>query len=87
VTYTRLQKGMQVVVSEELDAPNRVRSEPKKGENITAQIYPGTTVKVIDGPVCADGIVWWKVELSSIPDGSGWTAEGDDPTFFLVPAP
>lgn len=83
--YTRLQAGMKAVVSKALDLPNRVRSEPKKGDNIIAQIYPGTTVIILEGPVCADGVVWWKVAHSSIPDGGGWMAEGDGETFFLDP--
>lgn len=85
VKYTRLQVGGKAVVSKALDLPNRIRSEPKKGDNIIAQIYPGTTVTILEGPVCADGVVWWKVAHSSIPDGAGWTAEGDGETFFLDP--
>jgi hypothetical protein len=42
-------------------------------------------MKVIEGPVCADGLIFWKVENNSIPDGTGWTAEGDGAEYWLEP--
>jgi hypothetical protein len=52
---------------------------------VIAQIYPATIVKVVEGPVCADGMVFWRVENSEIPGGSGWTAEGDLANYYLEP--
>ncbi len=69
----------------ESDPPMRVRSEPAKGENVIAQIYPGTVVKVAGGPVCADGMVFWQVEHASLPGGTGWTAEGNGQEYWLEP--
>ncbi len=37
------------------------------------------------GPVCADGLVFWKVENPDIPGGVGWTAEGDGVEYYLEP--
>ena len=62
-----------------------VRSGPSKADETIAQIYPGTIVKVIEGPVCADGLVFWKVESKGIPGGVGWTAEGDGKEYYLIP--
>jgi hypothetical protein len=60
------------------DRPSRVRSEPLKDPgNVIGQIFSGIVVMVVDGPVCADGMMFWKVEHDSIPGGSGWVAEGD----------
>ena len=39
---------------------------------------------ILEGPVCADGFVFWRVENDSIPGGSGWTAEGDGTEYWLV---
>jgi len=64
---------------------NRVRSLPQKGDNIIGMINPGTVVKVLEGPVCADGLVFWRVAVDSIPGGSGWTAEGDGQNYWLEP--
>jgi hypothetical protein len=67
------------------DPPNRVRAGSTKTDEIIAQIYPGTIVKIFEGPVCTDGFVFWKVENASIPGGSGWTAEGDGTEYWLEP--
>jgi hypothetical protein len=74
-----------MVAGAENDPPNRVRSEPSISDNVIAQIYPGTIVKVIEGPVCADSLVFWKVENANIPGNNGWTAEGDGNEYWLEP--
>jgi hypothetical protein len=66
--------------------PNRVRSAPQKGDNLVGKLNPGDVVKVLEGPVCADGLVFWRVESDNIPGGSGWTAEGDGTEYWLEPA-
>jgi hypothetical protein len=81
--WTRLNIGMYAIVSQ--GAPNRVRSEPSKSADIIGQLYPGTAAFVIEGPVCADGLVYWKVEHSTITGGAGWTAEGDGKEYWLEP--
>ena len=65
--------------------PNRVRSAPQKGDNLIGKLNLGDVVKVLEGPVCADGLVFWRVESDSIPGGSGWTAEGDGQEYWLEP--
>jgi Tol biopolymer transport system component len=63
--------------------PNWVRSEPRLGDNALGKLYPGTVVLVLEGPVCADGLVFWKVQSDQIPGGAGWTAEGDGTVYWL----
>lgn len=41
--------------------------------------------KLLEGPACANGFVFWRVEHASIPGGSGWTAEGDLAEYYLEP--
>ena len=81
--YPRLLPGVWAQVAP--GDPNRVRSEPSKTAEIIGQLYPGTTAFVIEGPVCADGLVYWKVEHSTITGGAGWTAEGDGKEYWLEP--
>ncbi|MGB7538651.1 MAG: hypothetical protein WBM17_08945 [Anaerolineales bacterium] len=84
--WTRLAAGRQARVAGMVaDPPNRVRSEPKLGDNLLAQIQPGSVVTVREGPVCADGLVFWKVEAAGIPGGSGWMAEGDGAEYWMEP--
>jgi dipeptidyl aminopeptidase/acylaminoacyl peptidase len=84
--WSRLRPGIQaVVVGGPNDPPNRVRSAPSTSAEVIAQIYPGHGVRVLEGPVCADGLVYWKVESDAIPGGMGWTAEGDGKEYWLEP--
>jgi hypothetical protein len=84
--WTRLVAGGQArVMGAKNDPPNRVRSEPAQGENIIGEISPGRIVRVTEGPVCVDGLVYWKVYNAVIPGGSGWTAEGDGTEYWLEP--
>lgn len=83
VDWTRLALGMLATVSQ--GEPNRVRSGPGKTAELIGQLYPGTVSKVMEGPICADGLVFWRVENSTIPGGSGWTAEGDGQDYWLEP--
>jgi len=81
--FTRLQIGDNTRVTPGL--PNRARSAPGIYSDVLTELLPGTVVKVVDGPVCADGYVFWKVESELIPGGSGWTAEGDGSGYWLEP--
>lgn len=79
--WTRLTAGGQAkVMGAPSDLPNRVRSEPVVGNNIIGEIYPGTILRVLEGPVCANGLVFWKVESETV---TGWTAEGDGTEYYL----
>lgn len=70
-----------------------VRVEPDKGEREIARIYPGTFVKILKGPECADKSSWWWVQVSKgttvyyanlnlddriDEDLFGWVREGGD---------
>lgn len=74
------------MVSFDPPLPNRVRAEPNTYSTILGKIQPGQQVIIKDGPVCAGNWVWWKVRVvdSSL---RGWTAEGDQGNYWLVPVP
>ena len=85
-SWSRLYDGRYAVVAGETDdPPNRVRSSPDTNAEIISQLYAGDILLVSDGPICADGLVFWKVENKTIPGGVGWTAEGDGKEYFLEP--
>ncbi|HNT55942.1 MAG TPA: DPP IV N-terminal domain-containing protein, partial [Anaerolineaceae bacterium] len=83
--WTHLVVGGTASVNLASEMPNRVRSGPSRSDAVITQILPGTTVKLLAGPVCADGLVFWQVESAAIPGGVGWTAEGDGVDHWLVP--
>jgi hypothetical protein len=62
--------------------PNNLRGAPSKTADVVGQIPAGDAFKVLDGPQCADGIVWWKVEYKAV---DGWTAESSGGNYFVAP--
>jgi hypothetical protein len=86
--WTRLVAGGQAsVMGAPSDPPNRVRSGASKADAVIGQISPGAILQVLEGPVCMDGLVFWKVANATIPGGSGWTAEGDGTEYYLQQLP
>lgn len=66
--------------------PNRIRSSASLLSEYLGQIEPGAGLRVIDGPVCADGYSWWLVE-SLDRRLRGWTVEGRNSEHWLIPCP
>jgi len=62
--------------------PLRIRTLPNLQGDIIDTIEPGTLFDVVDGPICADGYVWWNIQ---VPDSevSGWSAEGTTENYFI----
>jgi hypothetical protein len=84
--WSRLYPGIfAVVTGDPSDQPNRVRSGPSTSADVITQINPGQIVLALEGPTCSDGLVFWKVQSDAIPDGMGWTAEGDGDAYYLMP--
>jgi hypothetical protein len=54
----------------------RLRGEPGLGGTLAGEIAPADVVEIINGPACADGLVWWEVQSLSM-GHIGWTAEGN----------
>lgn len=65
--------------------PNRIRQQPNTQSNQIGQINPGRTVdRILNGPACNQGYVWWLVEADGV---TGWTAESnsDGEDYYLEP--
>ena len=53
-------------------------------DDVSLQIQPGERVEILRGPECEDGLTWWEIRsLSS--SLKGWTPEGDESTYWLIP--
>jgi len=79
---TALKVGDWAHVSLEQPFSNRIRIEPSINSESTGRIQPGEIVKILAGPACADGYVWWRVR--SLGGLEGWTAAGDATGDWLV---
>lgn len=79
----RLRVGMHARVTVTNGIPLRVRSDPSYSQKVRQQIPEATEFDVIDGPVCAEQTVWWKIQSG---DGlKGWVAEGQDGEYYVEP--
>lgn len=65
-------------------AANIVRQTPGKSGAQFITIPGGATFDVAGGPFCRDGISWWGINYNGY---VGWTAEGENGQYFVVPAP
>lgn len=68
---SRLQVGDVAIIISGPEAV-RARASAPDGEVID-QLYKDYQLPVVGGPLCADGIVWWQVELRD--DRKAWVAE------------
>jgi uncharacterized protein YraI len=61
---------------------NRLRAQPSRNGEPIGQIPAEGEFIVLEGPVCAEGFNWWKVDFGGL---VGWTAEGRDAEYWTVP--
>ncbi len=62
--------------------PLNVRETPSRTGPRLAQLPEGTGFLALEGPVCADGLAWWRVQAGLT---TGWIAEGADGEYFVEP--
>ena len=79
---SQLKVGDRAAVRMDPPIPNRVRAEPNVEARIIDEILPGTSMTIIEGPVCSHGWYWWRVQVDNSPI-VGWTSEGDADSYWL----
>ena len=84
---SRLHVGDRAYISYDPPLPNRVRSEPNTVAAVIGYLQVGERMEIIDGPICNSGWVWWRVRSLDTAGLVGWTAEGDESGYWLVPLP
>ncbi|MFC1878897.1 hypothetical protein ACFLZW_03180 [Chloroflexota bacterium] len=83
--HSRLHVGDKAYISYDPPLPNRVRSQANTTSEIKGYLQVGEEMVILDGPVCAESWIWWYVR--SLDTGlTGWTAEGDFESYWLVPS-
>jgi hypothetical protein len=78
---TRLAVGEQGRVTP--GAANRVRAMPSTSGELLGEIPGGEAFTVLEGPECAGGFLWWRVDYGGL---VGWTSEGNASGYFVEPA-
>ena len=81
---SRLVPGGRGIVSEFDPLPVNVRSGPATTQPRVTQIPVRSTFDVLEGPVCAQNMAWYRIRTSSRIEG--WIAEGDI-AYFADPLP
>ncbi len=79
-----LQVGDDVLVTVGDGGLLKVRSDAGTSHSVLHQVPNLTELKVIEGPIDANGFRWWKV-VSDSGSVSGWAAEGDGDNRWLTP--
>jgi serine/threonine protein kinase len=80
---SHLSVGNSAYVSVITDTSNKVRETPDLNGNDIGRVKPGESVTVLDGPVCEDNYIWWKVQSEN--GVVGWTVEGKENDYWLIP--
>lgn len=67
----------------------RAHEQPSLGARVIEVAPLDAEVPVLAGPVCADGLNWWRIRVPLIGGGSveAWVAEGYPGAYFLQPDP
>ena len=81
---SRLIPGGRGIVRDDDPSPVNVRSGPGTGFPRVGQIAIRSVFDVVEGPVCADSLAWYKIIYSD--RFEGWIAEGDN-HYFVDPLP
>ena len=63
---------------------NNMRDEASTTGTIIAKIAGAEPFAILEGPVCNQGLAWWRVEFNH---QEGWTAEGSGTSYWLEQAP
>lgn len=80
-----LKKGGSALIQNTDKNPLRVRVSPAIDAKIIAYMHDEERVEIIEGPILADGLVWWQIKGSS---GIGWSAEANNQgDIWIVPVP
>ena len=82
---SRVYKGEKVYAANVLDENLNIRRSPNLSAKIITYVKNGTEFQILNGPVCADGLMWWEASTNN---GStkGWIAEvNSNGTYYIEP--
>ena len=81
---TRMAIGMKGRVTYRNNVALMLRSEARIDKStFIKDLREGTRFEVINGPVCADGYIWWNIKTRE--GAVGWSAEGNKKVYYMEP--
>lgn len=75
--------GTRAYVGYRDDEPKSLRAEPSLDAPLLYTLVEGIAFTVIGGPVCANNLNWWQIQIISRPDVTGWLAEGGTGNYWI----
>lgn len=78
----RLALGGQGRVAFSDGQPLNIRDAASVSAGRIGSLPEGSAFAVLEGPVCADSIYWWRVQAADL---TGWAAEGQAGAYFVEP--
>ncbi len=79
---TRLQVGGQAAVAVGEGFTLNVRQNPGLSAEGIIRLPDGEVFRVVEGPLCADNINWWRIQADDV---IGWVAEAVDGAYLVDP--
>jgi hypothetical protein len=83
VPHSGLEKGSYAFINPLNPTLNNIRSKPGLNNKLIGIMKVDEGASILDGPQCADNMVWWKIKTDS--GITGWTGEGQGSDVWLVP--
>lgn len=61
----------------------RIRSDPGTDAPVLYTMVDGVAFHIIAGPICANNLNWWQIQVITRPDVIGWLAEGGPGDYWI----
>ena len=76
-------EGTRAYVGYRDDEPKSLRAAPGRDSDLLYTLVEGIAFTVIGGPVCANNLNWWEIQITTRPDVTGWLAEGGPGNYWI----
>lgn len=82
----RFSQGQRAIVRYRSGPPKVLRAAPDDDAQALFSLVRGVPLVILDGPICADNLNWWKVHVLASDEVIGWLAEGSPGVGYWIAA-
>lgn len=79
-------QGQRAIVRYRSGPPKTLRAAPGEDAQALFSLVRGVPLVILDGPVCANNLNWWKVRVLASTEVIGWLAEGSPGVGYWIAA-